>query len=80
MRGVLLDVLVALIILIIGSAIFAWIAGVEEGETAPAWVQFAPLLLALAYLGWRTLSRSKQRQEAERRARQEAEPQVAGSR
>ena len=51
LRAVLLDVLVALIILIAGGAIFARIAGVEEGEAAPAWVSIAPLVLAMAYLG-----------------------------
>lgn len=67
-RSVLVDVLVSLLILMIGGAIFARIAGVEEGEAAPAWVQFAPLVLAMLYLGWRTLRRSRQRQEEERRA------------
>ncbi len=52
----------------IGGAIFARIAGVEEGETAPAWVQFAPLVLAMLYLGWRTMRRGRQRREAEQRA------------
>lgn len=71
-RSVLVDVLVALLILMIGGAIFARIAGVEEGEAAPAWVQFAPLALAMVYLGWRTLRRSRQRQEEERRAADQA--------
>ena len=57
MRAVLLDVLVALIILIAGGAVFARIAGVEEGEAAPTWVSIAPLVLAMLYLGWRTLRR-----------------------
>ena len=70
MRGVLLDALIAMIILIIGTAVFARIAGVEEGETAPVWVQFGPLVLAVIYLGWRTVRRSRQRQEAEQRARE----------
>ena len=65
LRAVLLDVLVALIILIAGGAIFARIAGVEEGETAPGWVSIAPLVLAMIYLGWRTLRRGRQRREAE---------------
>ena len=65
MRAVLLDVLVALIILIAGGAIFARIAGVEEGEAAPTWVSIAPLVLAMLYLGWRTLRRGRQRREAE---------------
>ena len=65
MRAVLLDVLVALIILIAGGAIFARIAGVEEGEAAPTWVSIAPLVLAMIYLGWRTLRRGRQRREQE---------------
>jgi hypothetical protein len=65
MRAVLLDVLVALIILIAGGEIFARIAGVQEGESAPAWVSIAPLVLAMIYLGWRTLRRGRQRREAE---------------
>lgn len=65
MRAVLLDVLVALIILIAGGAIFARIAGVEEGEAAPGWVSIAPLVLAMIYLGWRTLRRGRQRREQE---------------
>lgn len=65
MRPVLLDVLVALIILIAGGAVFARIAGVEEGEAAPTWVSIAPLVLAMIYLGWRTLRRGRQRREAE---------------
>ena len=73
MRAVLLDVLVALIILIVGGAIFTNIAGVEDGETAPAWVSIAPLVLAMVYLGWRTLRRGRQRREAEAEAQQ---PQV----
>jgi len=73
MRSVLVDVLVALLILMIGGAIFARIAGVEEGETAPAWVQFAPLVLAMIYLGWRTMRRGRQRREAEQRAAEDEE-------
>ena len=65
MRAVLLDVLVALIILIAGGAVFARIAGVEEGEAAPTWVSIAPLVLAMLYLGWRTLRRGRQRRQAE---------------
>ncbi|MDE2966714.1 MAG: restriction endonuclease [Chloroflexota bacterium] len=65
MRSVLVDVLVALLILIFGGIIFARIAGVQEGETAPDWAQFAPLVLAMIYLGWRTLRRGRQRREAE---------------
>ena len=65
LRAVLLDVLVALIILIAGGAIFARIAGVAEGEAAPGWVSIAPLVLAMIYLGWRTLRRGRQRREAE---------------
>ena len=61
LRAVLLDVLVALIILIAGGAIFARIAGVAEGEAAPGWVSIAPLVLAMIYLGWRTLRRGRQR-------------------
>ena len=76
-RSVLVDVLVALLILMIGGAIFARIAGVEEGETAPAWVTFAPLLLAIVYLGWRTMRRGRQRREAERQA-SEAEEAMGG--
>ena len=68
MRGVLLDVLVALIILMAGGAIFARLAGVEEGESAPAWVQFAPLVLAMLFLGWRTVRRNRLRREAEAQA------------
>ncbi len=76
MRGVLLDALIAMIILIIGTAVFARIAGVEEGETAPVWVQFGPLVLAVIYLGWRTVRRSRQRQEAEQRTRELREREV----
>lgn len=64
MRPVLLDVLVSLIILIAGGAIFTRLAGVEEGESAPAWVQFGPLVLAMLYLGWRTLRRNRQARDA----------------
>ncbi|MCY3569495.1 MAG: restriction endonuclease [Chloroflexi bacterium] len=73
MRSVLVDVLVALLILMIGGAILARIAGVEEGETAPAWVQFGPLVLAMLFLGWRTMRRGRQRREAEQRAAEDAE-------
>lgn len=73
MRTVLVDVLVALLILMIGGAIFARIAGVEEGESSPAWVQFAPLVLAMIFLGWRTMRRGRQRREAEQRADQDQE-------
>ena len=80
MRAVLLDVLVALIILIAGGAIFARIAGVEEGEAAPTWVSIAPLVLAMLYLGWRTLRRGRQRreQEAEQAEQGEAPRERAG--
>ena len=64
-RAVLLDVLVALIILIAGGAIFTRLAGVEEGDAAPAWVSIAPLVLAMLYLGWRTIRRGRQRREME---------------
>lgn len=73
LRAVLLDVLVALIILIAGGAIFARIAGVEEGEAAPGWVSIAPLVLAMLYLGWRTLRRGRQRREAEAQLSEEGE-------
>lgn len=73
MRSVLVDVVVALLILMVGGAIFARIAGVEEGESGPAWVQFAPLVLAMIYLGWRTMRRGRQRREAEQRAAEDAE-------
>ncbi len=76
MRSVLVDVLVALLILMIGGAILTRLAGVEEGETAPAWVQFGPLVLAMVYLGWRTLRRSRQRQEEEQRRAAEEPPQM----
>ncbi len=68
MRSMLVDVLVALLILLIGNWVFAALAGVEDGETPPAWATLAPLLLAVAYLGWRTIRRGRQRraQEAER--------------
>ncbi|MXY84936.1 MAG: hypothetical protein F4Y95_00145, partial [Chloroflexi bacterium] len=72
MRSVLVDVLVALLIMIFGGIIFARLAGVEEGETAPDWAQFAPLVLAMIYLGWRTLRRSRQRREAEARMEESA--------
>ena len=80
MRAVLLDVLVALIILIAGGAVFARIAGVEEGEAAPTWVSIAPLVLAMIYLGWRTLRRGRQRreQEAERAEQGEVPQERAG--
>ncbi len=74
MRGVLLDVLVALIILMLGGEILARIAGVEEGESAPAWVQFAPLVVAMLFLGWRTMRRGKQRREAEAQQAEQGEP------
>lgn len=75
LRAVLLDVLVALIILIAGGAILARIAGVEEGEPAPGWVSIAPLVLAMLYLGWRTLRRGRQRREQEaEQAEQGEEP------
>ena len=70
LRPVLLDVLVALIILIAGGAIFSAIAGVEEGEPAPAWVSVAPLVLAIAYLGLRSLRRGRQRRADEARGAQ----------
>ncbi|MYB23284.1 MAG: restriction endonuclease [Chloroflexi bacterium] len=73
MRSVLVDVLVALLILMIGGAILSRLAGVEEGETAPAWVQFGPLVLAMLFLGWRTMRRGRQRREAEQRAAEEEE-------
>ncbi|MCY3558062.1 MAG: restriction endonuclease [Chloroflexi bacterium] len=73
MRSVLVDVLVALLILMIGGAILSRLAGVEEGETAPAWVQFGPLVLAMLFLGWRTMRRGRQRREAEQRAAEDAE-------
>ncbi len=74
-RAVLLDVLVALIILIAGGAIFSRIAGVQEGEAAPGWVSIAPLVLAMIYLGWRTLRRGRQRREQEaQQAEQGEEP------
>jgi len=73
MRSVLVDVLVALLIMIFGGIIFARIAGVEEGETAPDWAQFAPLVLAMIYLGWRTLRRGRQRREAEARMEESGE-------
>jgi len=68
MRSVLLDVLVAMIILYGSGAILARIAGLEEGESGPAWVSIGPFVLAMIYLGWRTLRRGRQRraEEAER--------------
>ena len=75
MRAVLIDVLVALIILIAGGAVLSRIAGVEEGEAAPGWVSIAPLVLAMLFLGWRTLRRGRQRREQEaERAEQGEEP------
>ncbi len=65
MRGVLLDVLVAFIILMVGGAVFSSIAGVGENEEAPGWVQIAPMFLAIGYIGWRTLARSRQRRAEE---------------
>lgn len=80
LRAVLLDVLVALIILIAGGAVFSRIAGVQEGEAAPGWVSIAPLVLAMLYLGWRTLRRGRQRREreAELAEQGEAPPERAG--
>lgn len=70
--SVLVDVLVALLIMIFGQIVFARIAGVPEGDTPPDWAQFAPLVLAMIYLGWRTLRRSRQRREAEARMEESA--------
>ena len=80
LRPVLFDVLIALIILIGGGAIFARIAGVAEGEAAPGWVSIAPLVLAMLFLGWRTMRRGKQRreQEAEQAERGEEPRERAG--
>ena len=61
MGGILVDVVVALLILMISGAIFNQIAGVEEGETAPAWVGILPLVLAMIWLLWRTSQRRRAR-------------------
>ena len=65
MSGILVDVAGALLILIISGAIFNQIAGVEEGETAPAWVGILPLVLSMAWLLWRTSRRRRARAEEE---------------